>query len=99
MDKTEGGAGRIGKELTDKFAEEDPFKGAHGVFKIDPEWLKEDFLAQKRSKFTDTVYPSNTGTGMVRVGEQRDDWHDDRPNFKGGHLVYHMHPDMEFGLG
>ena len=41
---------------------------------------------------TDKGY--NNDEREKRIGEKMDPWHRDEVNFKGGHLVYRIDPDM-----
>ena len=65
--------------------------GAPNVYKMDPDWGKDedDALGQ----FSDTVYPDGQPSGMTRVGEQKGGWHENESEYRGGHLVYRINPE------
>ena len=52
---------------------------------------------QKNERFDDMVIGGkgyNNDEREKRVGEKMDPWHQTEVNFKGGHLVYRIDPDM-----
>lgn len=95
---------RVGERYDPWHHAEPNYAGGHMVYSHHPdikygpgyyEHLRNDppALTQKGSQFTDYVNDKDLGLDL-RIGEHYDDWHRKEVNFKGGHLVYKIDPEM-----
>ena len=73
--------------------DEDEFKGGHLVYHDDPTKYYAQVHSINEGAFSDTVDDKDEGP-MTRVGEKYEPWNHVEPEYRGGHMVWKLHPDM-----